>query len=76
MSDILVRNLEESTVMALKKLAAKHNCSLQVEVKNILDSAANRAIHDPAKLAAKIRKKLSSGKHSDSAKLTAKDRER
>lgn len=76
MPQLLVRNLEESTVNALKKLAVQHHRSLQSEAKQILEEAVRYIELDPAKLAAKIRIKLSSKKHSDSAKLIAKDRTR
>jgi antitoxin FitA len=76
MSQLLVRNLEVSTVNALKKLAEQHNRSLQAEVKLILEAAGRHAGLDPAKLAAKIRMKLSSKPHSDSAKLITIDRNR
>ena len=76
MSQLLVRNLEESTVNALKKLAQQHHRSLQAEAKRILETAAKHVGNDPAKLAAKIRLKLSSTSHSDSADLIAEDRNR
>jgi plasmid stability protein len=76
MSQLLVRNLEVSTVNALKKLAEQHNRSLQAEVKLILEAAGRYGAHDPAKLAAKIRMKLSAKPHTDSAKLIARDRNR
>lgn len=76
MSQLLVRNLELSTVNALKKLAEEHNRSLQAEVKRILEAASKPVRHDRAKLAAKIREKLSRKSHTDSAKLIAEDRNR
>jgi plasmid stability protein len=76
MSQLLVRNLDVSTVNALKKLADQHHRSLQSEVKRILEIAAMHVENDQKKLAAKIRMKLSSMQHSDSAKLIAKDRRR
>jgi len=76
MSQILVRNLEVSTVNALKTLAERHNRSLQSEVKLILEAAAKHVNQHQAKLAAKIRLKLSNKSHSDSAKLIAEDRKR
>ena len=37
MAQLLVRNLDEEVVQTLKQRAAHNNCSLQVEVKSILD---------------------------------------
>lgn len=76
MSQLLVRNLETSTVNALKKLAEEHNRSLQAEIKQILVAASKPVMHNRAKLAAKIRAKLTRKSYSDSAKLIAEDRNR
>lgn len=40
MSQLLIRNLDESTINALKLLAKQHRHSLQSEVKQILEIAA------------------------------------
>lgn len=76
MSQILVRDLDPSTVSLLKQLAKKHDRSLQSEVKRILERAASKSNYDPARMAAVIRKKCNTDQKSDSVDLLRQDRER
>lgn len=78
MSNILVRNLPDDVVDALKRRARRHNRPLQQEVSDILVRAALQPEVDIARKAAEIRKKLA-GKgieFSDSADLLREDRSR
>jgi antitoxin FitA len=76
MPDVLVRDLEPETVEALKGRAEEHGRSLQAELKIILEQAARLRMSDSRALAAKIRRSLAGGKHSDSAELLGEDRRR
>jgi plasmid stability protein len=76
MAQILIRNMDESIVEALKELAKEHGRSLQAEALKILERGVIGKTKNPENIAASIRKKLSSTKHSDSTRLIAKDRKR
>ena len=79
MAQILVRNLNEKTVKALKKRAKSQGRSLQAEVKLILEEVANSEKVDmetAKKMLEELRKKLKGRKFSDSAELIREDRER
>lgn len=78
MGNILVRNLPDDVVDALKRRARRHNRPLQQEVSDILVRAAREPEVDIALRAAEIRKKLA-GKgieFSDSVDLLREDRSR
>jgi antitoxin FitA len=78
MGNILVRNLPDDVVDALKRRARQHNRPLQQEVSDILVRAAQKPEVDIALRAAEIRKKLA-GKgieFSDSVDLLREDRSR
>lgn len=76
MAQILIRNLSENIVEALKKLAKMHGRSLQAEALRILERGVVGKTKNPAEVAAEIRRQLSSTEHSDSTPLIAKDRKR
>lgn len=78
MGNILVRNLPDDIVDALKRRARRHNRPLQQEVSDILVRAARQPEVAIAGKAAEIRKRLA-GKgivFSDSADLLREDRSR
>ncbi len=75
MSQVLVRDLDPAVLERLKQRAAQSGRSLQAELKTILENAA-RPVPAAAALAARIRRKLSGRRHSDSADLVASDRRR
>lgn len=76
MPDILVRNVNPSVVNKLKRMAAKRERSLQVEVLSILGEAANRPESLSAlETARKIRSSVK-GNQTDSATLLREDRSR
>jgi antitoxin FitA len=76
MPNLLVRDLEPEVVDALKGRAQEHGRTLQAELKTILEQAARSRMSDSRALAAKIRRSLAGGKHSDSAELLREDRRR
>lgn len=78
MGNILVRNLPDDVIDALKCRARRHNRPLQQEVSEILVRAAREPEVDIARKAAEIRKRLA-GKgieFSDSVDLLREDRSR
>jgi plasmid stability protein len=79
MADVLIRNVPQPLLEALKERSAQHRRSLQQELLSILESAiAGSAEGSPAQVAAVIRNRLAeSGRtFSDSAALIREDRER
>ena len=82
MSEVLVRNLDESVVDQLKARAQGNGRSLQAELKLILEQAARglpstkltRSAYRT--LAEELRSRLGGGTQSDSAELIAEDRAR
>lgn len=78
MAQILVRNLDERTVSALKRRAAHHRRSLAQEVRLILEDASASVSPDPAAVAERIRENLRKRglAPSDSGKSQAEDRAR
>jgi len=76
MPDVLVRGIDDELLEALIERARTNGRSLQVELKTILEQATQTRMADSRALAAKIRRSLKSGGHSDSAALLAEDRRR
>ncbi len=76
MPDVLVRDIEPDVLEALKGRAKQHGRSLQIELKTILEQAAQVNMVDARATAERIRRSLRKGKHSDSAALLAEDRAR
>ena len=76
MPDVLVRGIDAEVLEALKDRAKANGRSLQVELKTILEQAAQMRMIDSRALAAKIRRSLSKRTHSNSAALLAEDRQR
>lgn len=76
MAKVLIRNLDDNTVETLKRRAARNGRSLQAELQTIVEHAAATDPIDGRALAARIRRKLSGRKHSDSTALIAEDRQR
>ena len=80
MPDVLVRNVPESVLEALKQQAAQHRRSLQQELVSILEAAATQGAsrQTAVDLAARIRARLAeSGRlFSDSTELLREDRAR
>ena len=81
MTQILVRNLDETVIEQLKKRAKLNRRSLQAEVQVILEAAA-RSPSEPLdmagflNLAQTIRSRTAERPQTDSAELVREDRER
>ena len=79
MAQILVRDLDDSVVERLKERARKYGCSLQSEVKRILEQEANAPQLDmkaARKLVRKIRRRFEGRDFPDSVALIREDRDR
>jgi plasmid stability protein len=78
MLQILVRDLDKSTVDALKLRASRHRTSLQAEVKGILAEASSPVLSDAATAAKRIQEKLRrrGAAFADSGRSQAQDRRR
>lgn len=76
MAEVLIRNLDEQTVVRLKERAARNDRSLQAELQMIVERASMLDIVEGRALAARIRRKLSDRKHTDAVTLLADDRQR
>ena len=81
MSEVLVRNLDESVVEQLKARARVNGRSLQAELKLILEQVAQAASTRPSReeyraLADRVRAALGDRLQADSAALLAEDRTR
>jgi plasmid stability protein len=76
MAKVLIRDLDDRTIAALKKHAAQNRRSLQAELQLIVERAAAANLLDSRSVATRIRRKLSGRGHSDSAALIAEDRRR
>lgn len=76
MAQVLVRNLDEEVVDALKKRAVSNGRSLQAELQLILEQAAAVPTVDPVRLTAGIRRLIRKRSQPDSVDLIRADRDR
>jgi plasmid stability protein len=76
MAQVLVRDLEETTLERLKERARRNGRSLQSELKLILEQAAQGRMADARAAADQVRERLARYAASDSADLIREDRER
>jgi antitoxin FitA len=76
MGQVLVRNLPTEVVKKLKSRAKQHRRSLQEELKDILEQAAEHNVKDVQAKVNKVRKLLAGRKFSDSSDLIRQDRAR
>jgi plasmid stability protein len=76
MSQVLVRNLPTEVVRKLKMRARQHGRSLQEELKNILEQAAQQNKKDVQAKVNEVRKLFAGRKFSDSSDLIRQDRAR
>ena len=77
MSDILVRNVDDDLLQGLKERAKNNGRSLQKELKLLFQSFVEEAdVLSSNETSEKIRNALRNRKHSDSAELLRKDRNR
>ncbi len=75
MPQVLIRDLDITTVKRLKERARRNGRSLQAELKDILSRAA-RSNSEMRGLAEQFAHRLAKRNHSDSARLLAEDRRR
>ncbi len=77
MAQVIVRNLEDRVVAALKRKAELHGRSLEQELREILASAARLTGLERVQLSRRIRAMTPAGvRQTDSAKLIREDRDR
>jgi len=76
MAQILIRNIDKTTLETLKRRASRHGRSLQAELHRIIERAARTDMGDARRAAERIRSRLADREHSDSADLVAEDRGR
>jgi plasmid stability protein len=79
MGQVIVRNLDDGVVEALKARAARQARSLEAELRVILERAASERVVDVLEARARaerLRHGLEGRPHSDSAALIREDRER
>jgi len=69
MPNILVRDLNGETIRHIKERAHRNGRSMQSELKNIIEMAAQSESLDTALLSARMRRMLGEGDHTDSAEL-------
>jgi antitoxin FitA len=79
MGQLIVRNLDDGVIDALKARAARKDRSLEAEVRVILERAASERVIDVAEARARaerISRSLEGRPHSDSAAMIREDRDR
>ena len=76
MAQLLVRNLEDAIVTALKKRAAAEGKSLEQSLREILRDAAMPEVARRVAIADRIRAMTPAGRHPDSTKYIRQDRNR
>jgi plasmid stability protein len=76
MGQVLVRNLPAEVVKKLKSRAKHHRHSLQEELKDILEQAAEHNVKGVQAKINKVRKLFAGRKFSDSSDLIGRDRTR
>ncbi len=76
MAQVLVRDLPTEVVRKLKMRARQHRRSLQEELKDILEQAAQQNAKDVQAKVNQVRKVFAGRKFSDSSDLVRQDRAR
>lgn len=76
MGQVIVRNLDDETIAALKAKAALHGNSLEQELRRILAEAARPGPQERLALADQIRAMTPRKRQSDSTALVREDRDR
>ena len=76
MAQVIVRNLDDRVVAALKRKAKLHGCSLEQELRDILSRVARPSAEERSALARRIRAMTPPGVvQTDSARLIREDRD-
>jgi plasmid stability protein len=76
MAQVLVRNLQEGVVRKLKRRARERRRSLQEELKDILEQAANQSPPATRTSIEQVRKMFAGRRFRDSSELIRQDRAR
>ena len=78
MAQVLVRNVDDATLRALKRRSRRRGKSLQQELKSILEEASRSELEDSLSVAKRMQEKLRKRgiRYSDSGKLQDADRAR
>ncbi|MEO7716995.1 MAG: Arc family DNA-binding protein [Capsulimonas sp.] len=76
MAQVLIRDIDETTVSQLKERARSNHRSFEAELRLILEQAAQRSMHSSAAELEKIRAMFAGRTFSDSVELLREDRER
>jgi len=76
MPQLLIRNLDDETIHALKTCAKRHNRSLQGEAKRILEQYASRPDEEPLAIAERWQSYFADRTFTDSTELLREDRDR
>jgi antitoxin FitA len=75
MANVLVRNLDDEVLKALKAAAKAHGRSLQAEIHEVLRNASAKRLAETRRLSARWLKRLRRSSHTDSAALIREDRD-
>jgi plasmid stability protein len=75
MSNLLIRNLDDDVLEALKAAAKAHGRSLQAEIHDVLRNASARRLAETRRLSARWLKRLRYSAQSDSTALIREDRD-
>jgi plasmid stability protein len=75
MANLLVRNLDEDVLKALKAAAKAHGRSLQAEIHEVLRNASARRLAETRRLSSRWLERLRGSMQSDSAALIREDRD-
>ncbi|MBM4308847.1 MAG: hypothetical protein FJ123_19135 [Deltaproteobacteria bacterium] len=78
MANVLIRNVPEEILSAIKSMAKRRNKSLQQELREVLENIANQSSPDIFQKATELREKLKRKpiRFTDSAELLREDRTR
>lgn len=76
MAQVVIRNIDDAVVEALRERAALHRRSLEQELRLVLAAAARPAPEDRVALALRIQELTLPGEQSDSTALVRADRDR
>jgi plasmid stability protein len=75
MTNVLIRNLDNSVLKQLKAAAKAHGRSLQAEIHEVLRAAGARRLAETRRLSAQWLRRLGGSKQTDSAALIREDRD-
>jgi plasmid stability protein len=75
MSNVLVRDLDDSVLKQLKAAAKAHGRSLQAEIHSVLERAGVRSLAETRRVSDRWLRRLRASTHTDSAALIREDRD-